>query len=279
MTRMKIADHEEPHAAGHDHLFASAAQSSDLMVVDSLETNTVLVRWLSLSAANPAHWSSWRRILDRGERRQADKFRFAVDREAFTAAHALRRVMLSELTGNPTAAWRYTEGEFGRPELAPCCATPTLRFNISHTRGLVACAIAHHQVGVDVESADRAIDFGLADTVFAPEEALILKSASPNQIGRLFFRFWTLKEAFIKATGEGLSRPLNSFSFTLDPVRIQFHPERNRASPHDDPAAWQFAEYRPSKNKYLALAVRRAPSQKMRLDARAVRPEEIVPTI
>ncbi len=248
------------------------------MAVDRLQTNTVLLRWLSLSAADGAHWSSWRRILDDGERRQADKYRFAVDREAFTAAHALRRVMLSELTGKPTAAWRYIEGEFGKPELAPCCATPTLRFNISHTRGMVACAIGRHQVGVDVESADRAIDFGLADTVFAPEEGLILKSASPDQIGCLFFRFWTLKEAFIKATGEGLNRPLTSFSFTLDPVRIKFHPERNRAPQHDDQATWQFAEYRPSTNKYLALAVRRARSQKIRLDARAVRPEEIVST-
>jgi 4'-phosphopantetheinyl transferase len=169
-------------------------------------------------------------MLDDNERRRADGFHFAVDREAFTAAHALTRAMLSEVTGKPTAAWRFAEGEYGRPELASCCAIDGLRFNISHTRGLVTCAVAYRDVGVDVESADRAVDLDLADTVFAPEEALVLKSAPPALQRDLFFRLWTLKEAFIKATGEGLNRPLGSFSFTLGPVRIRLHPERTRRS-------------------------------------------------
>jgi 4'-phosphopantetheinyl transferase len=252
-----------------------STQGWPVIVLNPLKTDTVRVRWLSVSSSDAADLSSWRRMLDDNERRRADRFHFAVDREAFTAAHALARGLLSEVTGKPPAAWLFSESEYGRPELASRCAIDGLRFNISHTRGLVACAVAYRDVGVDVESADRAADLDLADTVFAPEEVLVLKSAPPALQRGLFFRLWTLKEAFIKATGEGLNRPLDSFSFTLDPVRIRFHPERTRRSQSDDPAAWQFAEYRPSLHRHLALAVRRTESLPMRIDARPAGPEEL----
>jgi len=245
------------------------------MIVRPLETNAVRVRWLLLSTAKAEHLSFWRRMLDEDERRRADRFHFPADREAFTAAHALTRAMLSEVTGMPSTAWRFVEGKYGRPEVASSCATGGLRFNISHTRGLVACAVAYQAVGVDVESADHMPDLGIADTVFAPEEALVLKSAPPALQRVLFFRLWTLKEAFIKATGEGLRRPLRSFSFTLDPVRIRFHPERTGSPQSDDAAKWQFAEYRPSPHQHLAVAVHHVESQPMRLNVRAAQPEEI----
>jgi 4'-phosphopantetheinyl transferase len=245
------------------------------MIVRPLETNAVRVRWLLLSSAKAEHLSFWRRTLDEDERRRADRFHFPVDREAFTAAHALKRAMLSEVMGMPSTAWRFVEGKYGRPEVASSRATGGLRFNISHTRGLVACAVAYRAVGVDVESADRVPDLSIADTIFAPEEALVLKLAPPALRRVLFFRLWTLKEAFIKATGEGLKRPLRSFSFALDPVRIRFHPERTRFARSEDPAKWQFAEYRPSPHEHLALAVHHLESQPMRLDVRAVQPEEI----
>lgn len=258
----------------HDVASMPLVQGSGPMIIDPLDVNTVRVRWLLLNAAEAKHLASWRRMLDEDERRRADRFQFAVDREAFMAAHALTRAMLSEVTGKPSAAWRFAIGEYGRPELASGYETGGLRFNLSHTRGLVACAVAYGDVGIDVETADRMPDLGLADTVFAPEEALVLNSAPLALQPVLFFRLWTLKEAFIKATGEGLRRPLNSFSFTLDPVRIRFHPDRTRTHQSDNPATWQFAEYRPSPHRHLALAVQ-AESPSMRLDARAAQPEEI----
>ena len=121
------------------------------MIIQPLETNSVRVRWLLLSNPKAEHLTSWRRMLDENERRRADRFHFAVDREAFTAAHALTRAMLSELTGKPSTAWRFVEGKYGRPEVATSCATGGLRFNLTHTRGLVACAVAYRAVGVDVE--------------------------------------------------------------------------------------------------------------------------------
>jgi 4'-phosphopantetheinyl transferase len=255
----------------------SGCKTGDALILDPLDTDTVSVRWLSLEAADAGHLSRWRRMLDDSELRRANSYNFAPDRETFITAHALTRAMLSSATGKPTAAWRYVGGEFGKPYLAPGCTAGGLQFNLSQTRGFVACAVAYREVGVDVESTDRLTDIDIADTVFAPEEALLVKTAPPERQRYLFFRFWTLKEAFIKATGEGLRRPLDSFSFELDPIRIRFHPERLRGSHPDDPEGWQFAEDCPLPNRHLALAFRHTPSGRVRLDVRAVRPEEIAP--
>jgi 4'-phosphopantetheinyl transferase len=149
-------------------------------------------------------------MLDPEEKARADRYRFAADRDVYTGAHALARFMLSEATGLPARTWHYVTGEFGKPALAAEFSKWNLHFNISHTRGLAACAIAHQEVGVDVERSDRAVDLAIARHYFAPEEVRVLNSASPGREGKVFFRFWSLKEAFIKATGEGLNRPLDS---------------------------------------------------------------------
>jgi 4'-phosphopantetheinyl transferase len=253
-------------------------KTAGVMTPERLDSDTVRVRWMPVGAGDAANLTRWRGMLDADELARADRYHFASDRDTFIAAHALARAMLSDATGLPTAIWRYVTGEFGKPALAADCAGGGLRFNISHTRGFVACAIARDEVGVDVEASDRRTDFDIADRFFAPEEAQLVKSVPPEGRACVFFRFWTLKEAFIKATGEGLRRPLDSFSFTFNPVRIVFHPEREGIPRRDNPAAWQFAEYNPAPDRPLALAILRTTLQPLRLDAREARPEEIAPT-
>jgi len=253
-------------------------KTADVMTPEPLDSNTVRVRWLPVEASDAVCLSRWRGMLDAEEMARADRYHFASNRDTFTAAHALVRRMLSDATGLPTATWRYVTGKFGKPALAVDCPGGGLRFNISHTRGFVACAIAHDEVGVDVEASNRMTDFDIADRFFAPEEARLVKSAPPEGRACVFFRFWTLKEAFIKATGEGLRRPLDSFSFTFDPVRIAFHPEREGIPHQDEPAAWQFVECRPARDRPLALAIMRNTLRPLRLDVRAARPEEVAPT-
>lgn len=245
------------------------------MIPDPLNPDTVRIRWLAVGASDGKHLARWRAMLDAEELAQADRFVFDVDRATYTAAHALLRAMMSAATGLPTAAWRYARRPFGKPQLAAPCNG--LRFSLSHTHGFVACAVAYEEIGLDVEASDRCMNFAVADRFFAAEEVRLLNATQPEQRIALFFRFWTLKEAFIKATGQGLQRPLDSFSFSIDPLRITFHPERDGNTSHDDPAAWQFFSHIAMPNRPLALAVLRSHVRPVKLDIGAALPEEVAP--
>jgi len=238
----------------------------------------VRLRWLSIDEEALAHLPRWRAMLDRDETARADRFHFAEDRNTFIAAHALVRAMLSEVTGLPTATWHYIIGPFGKPAIAPGCCDEGLHFNISHTRGLAACAVTREdELGLDVEASDNPTALDIASRYFAADEVRAILDAKPEERRCLFFRFWTLKEAFIKATGEGLSRPLDSFAFSLDPIRVAFHTRPTTVMRGNDPTDWQFVECSPRPHRQVALALCRPWSRPMRLDARAMRPEEVTP--
>jgi 4'-phosphopantetheinyl transferase len=237
------------------------------------DPNTVRVRWLIVE--DTPHLSRWRSMLDLDELVRADRYHSVSDRNIYTAAHALLRFMLSEATGIPTTLWRFATGEFGKPQLAPDFRGCNLRFNISHTRGLVACAIARHEVGVDVERSDRKIDLDIARHYFASEEVRLMRAFPRIEQEKVFFRLWSLKEAFIKATGEGLRRPLDSFAFAFDPVRIAFRPERDNRAGRNDQTEWQFWDWQPADDSVAALAVHGAHASSIRLDGAPVRAADI----
>ena len=110
-----------------------------------------------------------------------------------------------------------------------------------------------HDIGVDIEDVERRGRLlEIADAYFAPDELIVLLSAPPGRAARvLFFRLWTLKEAYIKAHGDGLSLPLDRFAFALSPPAIAFAP----GFP-DDPAVWQFCTLTPTASHILSVAVR-----------------------
>lgn len=237
----------------------------------------IRVRWLPVGADSARHMARWRSMLDAEELARADRFMFDPDREIFTAAHALARTVLSEVTGRPTSWWRYAKGPSGKPHLAVGEDLDKLRFNISHTSGMVCCAVAWHEIGIDVEASDRRVDLAIADRFFAPEEVALLRAAVPAHQVTLFFRFWTLKEAFIKTTGEGLGRPLDSFSFAFDPLHVRFHPDRDEQRRDDDPALWRFWELTAGHRRPVALAVRTRFPARIVVDAQETVPDAVTP--
>jgi 4'-phosphopantetheinyl transferase len=190
--------------------------------------------------------------LDAGERERHARFAFERDREMFRTAHCLTRRALSRYLAVPPRDWRFEAGEHGRPEIA-APARRALRFNLSHTRGLVACVVTGEQdCGVDVEEATRPIDAGaLARRFFAPAEAAALQAAPAAEVPRRFFRFWTLKEAYLKARGTGLALPLDGFWFDPDEPRISFGPDFV-----DTPAGWGFSVHAPTPHHLVAVAIR-----------------------
>lgn len=207
-----------------------------------------------LTIADVAPVRAW---LSEDERRRADRFVHDVDRVTFTAAHALVRAVLSEHGAARRAEWRFRENRHGCPFVVDDQAgAPPLSFNLSHTTGLVAVAVTRGRaVGVDVERVDRAVTDGIAERHFAPAEVAALRRLPPALQARVFFEYWTLKEAYIKARGMGLAIPLDAFAFTLhevEPPTVAF------VDGFDDRAdRWQFWQAWPTAAHRLSLAVER----------------------
>lgn len=93
---------------------------------------------------------------------------------------------------------------------------PQFHYNISHCSGLVVCALSESPVGVDAEHTRNISDSLIRKLMTDEEKAFFLEVASDEDARREWFlRFWTLKESYLKYTGEGLTRALKSVSFTF----------------------------------------------------------------
>lgn len=100
------------------------------------------------------------------------------------------------------------QGKYGKPYLEKY---PEIHFNISHCDGLVVCAIHNQPIGVDAERI-RPYSERLPGRVLSEAEQAVLEERAADGKPELFFRYWTLKESYIKATGTGLSVPLNEIT-------------------------------------------------------------------
>ena len=211
-------------------------------------------------------------LLSVDELARYERFVFARDRHLFLVAHATLRRVLSRYAGVHPAAWAFEANEYGRPNIAAGICDLPLRFNLSHTYGLVACAVRIGlDVGVDVERLSREVSFmEVADQFFAPAEVEALRALPATERFHPFFEYWTLKEAYIKARGMGLAIPLRQFAFNLespDRLEVKFDP-----TIHDEPTAWHFELIRPTLDHVLAVAARRGRSASLSVQLLTVAP-------
>ena len=215
--------------------------------------------------ADAAQLQRLRAILTDEERARADRYRFARDRRASLVTRALVRVTLSRYCDVPPARWRFRTNRHGRPEVA--APVSPLRFNVSHTRGLVVCLVGRErELGVDTECLDRGRRWlDLAERFFAPAEARALRGVPAARRPLRFLEYWTLKESYVKARGRGLTLPLSGFRFDLparsrDGIGIRFTP-----AVEDDPARWQFTLDRLGAGHVVATAVERTGGARVRI--------------
>jgi 4'-phosphopantetheinyl transferase len=207
-------------------------------------------------------------LLSADERARHDRFLFARDRRDFAEAHALTRRVLSLYEDVAPADWMFEIAAGGKPFLprGPTGTSP-LNFNLSHTHGLVACAVARGvDVGLDVELTDRAVNArGISMRYFTrAEDAFILACPEGERRAR-FIELWTLKEAYIKAVGRGLAHPLDKFGFALEGAGdLVFDPP-----PGESADEWTFALFAPAPQARMAVAIRGGPSVGCRIIARA----------
>lgn len=186
-----------------------------------MTSSTVTVWTMQVGAPSAAALSRWHAVLDNREIGQAARFHADKDRNLYIAAHALTRALLAYMGQKPAAAWQFSETENGKPEIID--NESNLEFSVSHTAGLVACAVARFPVGIDTELRDRKQEqVDIAQIVLAPSELALLIAYPLNRHQEVFLRLWTLREAYVKATGQGISFPREDFAFMLDPLGVQF---------------------------------------------------------
>lgn len=161
------------------------------------------------------------RTLSLDEQVRADRFHFAHDRTVYVVAHALLRTMLANYLAGPVT---FSLNPWGKPAIDR--PDNRLRFSLTHTRALAACALTFDDdLGIDAEARDPSTDpLGVAAQAFAPTERAQLGAAPEADRQDVFLRLWTLKEAFVKAVGRGLSIPLADFAFTLQPLSFKCDP-------------------------------------------------------
>lgn len=194
-------------------------------------------------------------MLDETEKDRYNRFVFDKDRNHFLAAHALVRTVLSRYVEVPPNAWRFAASKYGRPEIVAECGAPRLRCNLSHTNGLVACVVSHEiDCGIDVEAIRPFANYlAIAKWMFTADEYEHLLGAPIDKRHEVFFSYWTLKEAYIKARGLGLSLSTTGFRFCIEAsgkVSIRFNDDGD-----DRASAWQFQLSRPTDAHLLAVAI------------------------
>jgi 4'-phosphopantetheinyl transferase len=189
------------------------------------------------------------------ENERAARFHFQKDRERFMIARGALRVILGRYLNMEPSQVQFSYGPHGKPALAGECAVDALCFNASHSHELVLCAVTRgSNIGVDVEHVRTGMDAEeIAERFFSSQEIATLRSLPPERKQEAFFACWTRKEAYIKARGDGLGIPLDSFSVSFSPgepaalLGVQGHPEET--------SRWSLWELNPDPSYAAALAV------------------------
>ena len=160
--------------------------------------------------ADPDLYAAAYRAASEGRRQKTDRCRRAADRHLSLGAELLLQYAL-KAAGEPSAP-EYAADENGKPYLPG----GGRHFNLSHSGTYALCALSGREVGCDIEAVAETDALEIAGRFFCPEEAADIAAAASRE-DRLvrFYRYWTLKESYLKATGPGMTLPLDRFRVEL----------------------------------------------------------------
>ena len=152
------------------------------------------------------------------EKVRAERFRFAEGRARFTAGRGVLRDILARYAGAEPASLQFGYQPSGKPFLLAGTGAGELQFNLSHSKGMGLYGVTlGRPVGVDVEQVRQGAEFSrIAERFFASKEAEALRNCPAQIHAEAFFRCWTRKEAFIKASGKGFALGLGSFEVSIE---------------------------------------------------------------
>jgi len=216
----------------------------------------------------------YRLLLCDPERVQEKRFHFPRDQHRYLITRALTRLTLSRYAPVAPQDWTFASTHYGKPYITnDNPVAQRLSFNISHTQGLVVLAVASGRpLGIDTEHIHkRTAPIEVASNYFSASETAALLGRPKEEQSDVFFHYWTLKEAYIKARGKGLSIPLDQFSFDL--ARGDAHPHVTLSSLEDpDYARWRFWQHQVSADHVVAICTACDEGETVSLHARQVIP-------
>lgn len=206
--------------------------------------------WFWSLDVEPAEVEHLWTLLSEAERDRAERFFQKRDRDRWIVSRGRTRELLASVVNASAVTLAFGEEAHGRPYLRDANA-PTPSFNVSHSDNLAALAVSFDaRVGLDVEKI-RPIDDEEIAWALSPAERGQLSVTAPEMRLETFFRFWTLKEAFMKGTGLGAALPLHDFDISFAGpalVRVAGSPE--------EPPCWRFGETVPPGGMRAAVAAR-----------------------
>ena len=169
------------------------------------------------------------RFLSVDELARAERFVFEHDQKRFVTARGMLRKILGSYLNKHPGKICFEYGSHGKPMLADDPGDNNICFNLSHSGSLALYAITlRRKIGIDIENIRDDISVGqVARQFFSQNEVSSLEKIDISKRSRLFFQYWTRKEAFLKARGEGISFPMEQCDVSLisggvlSPVTVQ----------------------------------------------------------
>lgn len=150
------------------------------------------------------------------------KYRFKEDKLRTLCGDVLLRYILINFYDIKNEQIAFYKNDYGKPFLKDL----PFFFNISHSGEWVICAVSNENIGADIEIIKHT-NLSIGERFFSKEENEYLNNTSKEEKEKAFFNIWTLKESYVKYIGQGLSMPLNSFSFKFERDLVKLHDSSN----------------------------------------------------
>ncbi|MGD1702459.1 4'-phosphopantetheinyl transferase family protein [Dapis sp. BLCC M229] len=190
-------------------------------------------------------------ILSPDEIERANRFYFERDKNRFIIARGTLRKIISRYLNIEPKKLQFSYSDHGKPYLK----NTSILFNLSHSQDLALYAVTKvNLIGIDLEYIRPMNDAeSLAKRFFSAQEYNLISQLPPQKQQETFFKLWTCKEAYLKATGDGLAGGLEKVEISLIPEKpVDFFSINGNM---EEASHWYLHQFIPQPNYIAAVAV------------------------
>ena len=199
--------------------------------------------WKMDLATQDENIEKYARVISNDETKIAERYKFQKDRLSYIARHGLLRLILSRYLPTEAGSLDFSYGPHGKPYISKEQNILGIQFSLSSSSSIGLLGITRNNpIGIDIEHRNTDIDFqGISELYFSESEISHIRENDDLNKSNEFYRIWTMKEAYLKAVGSGMSMGTDTFSVPLTPKDSSPHIDEFRinelSTPSDDYAA------------------------------------------